>query len=539
MNKICTIIIALIGILSFCTDSLNAQDSDTDINISNIVDFTQLQLALDQAETNQKPDVINIGKGTISLEGVGQILWYNPPRRPKDMEERFPLTIKGAGADKTIIDAAGGSIFLLLTGNMSDDFGANITVTDICFKNVKGSSESALGIGTNDANIRVENCKFINCKGGEGVGLTAGSNSQGTVYVRNCVVDSCSGGIRLTSIQSSSSIEKCKFTNNKDYPVLTLGATYGALEVIDNTFTNNSTTRGSTVQCRVVGTGKIDVHENKFSGNKGQTSGALQVGGINSKIRVTKNEFCDNSGTESGALHASSAGKGKITVFRNIFTDNRATNYGGAANIRSEVDRNTETDKSSNIVVQSCLFARNRAAFGSSLHIRTDMAAADILNCTFAMDSVYRKNSGVLSMCLCNNVSSANLVNNLFDGNVTKNGSRWSHKTTEVHINNDCSDLQSVEPSDSIGAQVNFLCNILHSDFVNIENTVSRRKLLNVVPLLDDRFRLTANSSAIDAGDSSAHAKDPGKDCAGKDRSIDGDNDGKKVVDIGAFEYDP
>lgn len=531
------IIIAVLGILSLCTGLLNAQD--TEAVITNTIDFSEIQIALKLAESNKKPDVINIGKGTISLKGVGQYFWYHPPRRPNpEMEEHYSLTIKGAGSDKTIIDGTGGSIFSIMTGFMSDDFGANITITDICFKNVRLSG-SALGIGTNDANIRVENCKFINCKGSEGVGLTAVSNGQGTVYVRKCVVDSCHGGMRLTSIKSIAAAEKCKLTNNKDYPALSLYATYGALEVIDNTFINNATTTGSPVQCIVLGKGEILVDKNTFSDNSGSKSGALSIGGVNSKINLLQNEFHGNNGIESGAAYVGSQGEGTITVFRNVFTGNRATNYGGAANIQSGVDRNTETDKKSNIIVKSCLFAGNRAAFGSSLHIRSDMAAADVLNCTFALDSVYRKNAGVVSMCLCNNTSSANLLNNLFFGNVTKKGSLWSLATKEVDINNDCTDLQSVEPSDGIGAEINFSHNILHSYSVSIENTVSTNKNLKVDPLLNDNYKLTANSPAIDAGTRAAHAEEPGKDCAGKDRSIDGDNDGKKVVDIGAFEYDP
>jgi len=538
MNKMFKTVIAALAIFSACLESLNAQDAET--VISNATDFIQLQIALDMAESNKKPDVINIGKGTISLKGLGQHFKYEPPYRPDpDMEEHYPLTINGAGVNKTIIDGAGGSIFTIMTGRMSDDMGATITVSNICFKNVKGSSQSALGICTNDANIRVENCKFINCKGDEGVGLTAATNVQGTVYMRKCVVDSCYGAIRLSSIQSSSTIENCKFTNNKDYPVLSLYATYGTLKVNDNTFTNNATTTAAPVQCIILGGGEIRVAKNIFSGNSGNASGALYVGAVNSKINLFRNEFHDNQGTESGAAYVSNNGKGKITLFRNVFTHNRAINYGGAANIYSGVDRNTETDKKSNIIVKSCLFACNRAALGSSLHIRSDMAQADILNCTFAKDSVYRKNTGVVSMCLCNNISSANLVNNLFYDNVTKNGSHWSHNTREVFINNDCSDLRSAKPSDGIGAEVNFLCNILHSDSVFIETTVSRRKTFNVAPLLNDSLRLTANSPGIDAGSSSAHPMDPGKDCAGKDRSIDGDNDGKAVVDIGAFEYKP
>jgi len=532
-------ILATFVILNSGIDSLNAQDAET--IISNAKDYLQIQIALDMAESNKNPDVINIGEGTISLEGLGQHFIYEPPYRSMpDLEEHYPLTINGAGVDKTIIDGAGGPIFTIMTGHMSDDLGANITISNICFKNVTDFVGSALGIGTKKASIRVENCKFINCKGNKGSGLmaAAGGEFSGSVYVRKCVVDSCKGAIRLQS-NSSATIEKCKFTNNTEYPVLDLYALYGALEVFENTFTNNSTTTGSPVQCVVLGSGNIRVAKNTFSNNSGNSSGALSVSAVNSKINLFRNEFRDNKGTESGAAYVSNNGEGKITIFRNVFTHNRAINYGGAANIYSGVDRNTETDKKSNIIVQSCLFSHNRAAFGSSLHIRSDKGAADILNCTFAMDSVFRKNTGVVSMCLCNNVSSANLVNNLFYDNLTKNGRHWSHNTCEVFINNDCSDLRSVEPSDGIGAEVNFLCNILHSDSVFIENTVSRRKTFNVAPLLNDSLRLTANSPGIDAGSSSAHPRDPGKDCAGNNRSIDGDNDGKTVVDIGAFEFDP
>ena len=540
MNKIIKAIFAVLVILSFCIDFLAAQDADA--TATNATDFFQIQTALDLASSNQRQDVINIGKGTISLEGLQQHFWYAPPRRPKrDMEEHYPLIINGAGPDKTIIDGAGGSIFTIMTGNMSDDFGANITISNICFKNVTDLTGSALGIGTKKASIRIENCKFINCKGNRGSGLAAmaGGENSGTVFVSKCVIDSCMGAILLNS-NSSAKIEKCEFTNNTTYPVLELSGLYGALQVLDNTFINNSTTQSAPVQCLILGSGEIDVEKNTFSGNSGHSSGALDVAAVNSEIDILRNEFTGNDGTDSGAAHIASNGKGTVTVFRNVFTGNRSINYGGAANIYSGVDLNTETDRKSNIIVKSCLFAHNRSAFGSSLHIRSDMGSTDIHNCTFAMDSVFRKNAGVVSMCLCNNVASANLLNNLFFGNVTKNGSNWSHNTKEVVINNDCSDLRSKDPSDNIGAQVNFSHNIIHNDSVLIENTVSRKKTLNVDPMLDDSFRLTANSPGIDAGTTAAHGKiDEGKDCAGNDRSIDGDNDGIPVVDIGAYEYVP
>ena len=276
MNKIIKTTLATPVIFSLCIYSLGAQDADT--VMTNVMDFIQLQTALDLAESNKKPDVISIGEGTISLKGLNQHFIYEPPHRPDpQMEEHYPLTITGAGRGKTIIDGAGGSIFTILTGHMSDDFGADITVSNICFKNVTDFVGSALGIGTKKASIRVENCKFINCKGREGSGLmaaTGGADISGPVYVRKCIVDSCQGAFKLSS-NWIVTIEKCEFTNNTTYPALSLFSPYGALVINDNTFKNNSTTTVSPVQCIILGSGEIRVNRNIFSGNSGQASGAL------------------------------------------------------------------------------------------------------------------------------------------------------------------------------------------------------------------------------------------------------------------------
>jgi hypothetical protein len=315
-------IAAVVFCTGFCNASLQAQNAET--ITTNTKDFFQLQTALNLAESNKKPDVINIGEGTISLKGLNQHFRYEPPYRPTpEMEEHYPLTINGAGIDKTIIDGAGGSIFTIMTGRMSDDFGANITVSNICFKNVKDfGGGSALGIGTKKAAIRIENCKFVNCKGSEGAALMAVSqdkNISGTVYVRKCVIDSCRGAVKLSS-NNLVTIEKCAFTNNTTHPALGLFSLFGTLEMNENTFTNNSTTTDAPVQCIVLGLGEIKVTRNTFSGNSGQASGALRIGAVNSKIKLFRNEFLSNHGTESGAAYISNNGEGNITVFRNVFT---------------------------------------------------------------------------------------------------------------------------------------------------------------------------------------------------------------------------
>lgn len=530
--------LCLCGIVS----PLRAQDVDT--AISNVMDFLQLQTALDQAESNQKADYINISEGTLSLAGVDQHFVYEPEYRPDPgMEEHYPLTISGAGPDKTILDGGGGSILWILTGNLSDDFGANIEISGICFRNVTDPLASALGIGTKAASIRVYDCKFVNCRGSDGSGLyatTGGVELPGSIYVGKCTVDSCSGAMNLGA-HSGITVENCTFTNNTGDPALACVSTNGGHTVTKCTFTNNTTTRAAPLTSTILNLGEIILSRNTFIDNNGTDAGAVLIGAVNSKITFSRNEFHGNEGNEGGAVYCSNMGEGTMTLFRNVFAGNRAHAYGGGAHLFAGKDIGTNVnDSKSKIIVQSCLFARNRASFGSSLHVRADKAATEILNCTFAYDSVNNKGAGVLSMFLCNNSSSASLMNNLFWGNVTKNGPLWSLVTTEAVIDNDHQDLRSVDTADGTGAEVAFSHNVLHRDSVTIDSAASRSHPFDVDPLIDDSCRLTPGSPAIDAGTPAAHAiADPGKDCGGNDRSIDGDGDGNAVVDIGAFEFDP
>jgi hypothetical protein len=519
-----------------------AQDVDT--VVTNVMNFLQLQTALDLAESNQNADYITIGEGTLSLAGLDQHFAYNPPYRPlPEMEEHYPLTISGAGPDKTILDGDGGSILWIATGDMSADFGANIEISGICFRNVTDPLGSALGIATKAASIRVYDCKFVNCRGADGSGLyatTGGVELPGYIYVGKCTVDSCSGAMNIGT-QSAVTVENCTFTNNTGDPALACVSTNGAHTIKKCTFTNNSTTRSAPLTSTILNLGEIILSRNTFIGNNGTDAGAVLIDAVNSKITIFRNEFRGNEGNTGGALYCSNNGEGTMTLFRNVFAANRAHAHGGGAYLFSGKDIGTNVnDSESQIVVQSCLFARNRATFGSSLHVRADKAVTELLNCTFAYDSVNNKGGGILSLFLCNNAASASLMNNLFWGNVTKNGPLWSLVTTEAVIDNDHQDLRSVDTADGTGAEVTISHNVLHRGSVTIDSAASRDHPFDVDPLIDDSCRLTPGSPAIDAGSPAAHAiADPGKDCGGNERSIDGDEDGKAVVDIGAFEFDP
>lgn len=79
-------------------------------------------------------------------------------------------------------------------------------------------------------------------------------------------------------------------------------------------------------------------------------------------------------------------------------------------------------------------------------------------------------------------------------------------------------------------------------DYRGLANQTGLDGNLSAPPLFrneaQDDFHLTANSPAIDAGESSAMTP-PRTDFDRSDRPIDGNGDGAAVIDIGAFEFDP
>lgn len=91
---------------------------------------------------------------------------------------------------------------------------------------------------------------------------------------------------------------------------------------------------------------------------------------------------------------------------------------------------------------------------------------------------------------------------------------------------------------DGIGASVLISNNVVRNTSINISNAVAMENQFIENPLLDSIFNLHPNSPAIDAGTALGHGiLDGGKDFTGKARVVDGDGDGKEVVDIGAIEY--
>lgn len=529
---------------------LFAQDlSEVKDKITQVVDLLMLQIELNLAAGNGSPDIIEIGEGVFDLSVLDQDLTYAPLPEPKvTQEERYPITIVGAGVGKTIFEAGKGvRKFWLSSAQLKDDMGVIITVKGITFRNGGGSSSdpAGLAIGTKLGTIEVRDCEFISTNGSHGSSLYARSGAKfggGVINVISCRFDSLRSSVTLSSSRASAFVKDCKFTNFRDCPALDISNNFGGSFILKCKFINNRTYREAPLNAHVFPNGTVEVVNCTFENNFGSISGALRVAGRESTVNISRNTFTANSGgTGSGAAVITMDGSGKIIADANLFQENHNNTQGGGLSMISAGNKKAGAgDNKAFIGVYNNIFSKNRTAGdGGGLYVETQEGNVEIINNTLVENSTlaYPNCTTGAGLCVktCANEASALIYNNIFWNNWCK-----SKAGIDLRIDNDpdYSFPAILLQPDGIGASVVVSNNISRNTSSTISNAVTVRNNIIADPLLDSKFKLQAKSPAIDAGTKYGHGRlGGGEDFAGKDRVIDGNGDGQPVVDLGAIEY--
>lgn len=537
----------------FCTAFLLIQSyliAQTDVTnkVNSVLDLTMLQVQLSQAATNGQPDIINIGKGVFDLSLLDNDLFYRPlpkPRVPK--EEQYPLTIVGAGAGKTIFDAGKSTRkLIIMTGQLKDDMGASITVKGITFRNggLSLSGRAGLTIGTKKAMIEVRDCEFIATNKSHGPALIASTGTKiggmGAIRIIGCKFDSLSSPVTLSNIRTNTYVEESTFTDFRDNNALDIGSNKGVCLVSKCTFANNHSIREAPLIAFVFGGGTVEITKSTFENNFGAQGGAVKISGRESTINFYKNTLKNNRGGKSGSTLITMEGSGKITVEANLFSENNNNTQGGGLTIITSGNKKAGVDDSKNYLsVNNNIFSKNfTAGDGGGLYVEIRKGKAAIINNTIVNNkTMYSpKCNTAAGLCLktISNDATAWIYNNIIWENTCKDASG-----IDLNIDND-PDVSAVgwflEP-DGIGAKVFVSNNIVGKDDFKVKKSVEVKKQLNLDPQLDSGFKLKSTSPAIDAGTSQGHGILGSKDFEGKKVPIDGNGDGKKVVDIGAIEF--
>jgi probable HAF family extracellular repeat protein len=222
-----------------------------------------------------------------------------------------------------------------------------------------------------------------------------------------------------------------------------------------------------------------------IEGNKSSYVGAGMYN-TNNSVKLTNCVLRDNESSGSGGAIANYSPDCSGTLTNCVFYGNKANSRGGAI-----------FNNSSSPTLTNCTFTNNEAGGGGGGITNWGFSDPVITNCIF-----------------------------------------WANT---AGINPQIEDFGAANPTvtySDVQGGYNGTGNI-DSDpcFVDANNPAGTD---GIVGTLDDGLRIAAESNCVEAGDPNTDPNDAGTaDVTGYDRFVDGDANGSKLVDMGAYEYNP
>jgi parallel beta-helix repeat protein len=240
--------------------------------------------------------------------------------------------------------------------------------------------------------------------------------------------------------------------------------------------------------------------DNVVTDNSAGLGGGLCVAGYSYPI-VVRNAIVGNCASSAGG--GIGVSETSPVILGNLITDNWSDMYGGGAYI----DYLSAPEFAGNVVVG------NRSYYGAGIAVRE--ASPIVTNNTVVSNTDAHDGGGIY----CEDEGSPRVENNIIAWNTAKSGGGVCCDSAEPTLNNN--DLWQNSPDDYVG------CSPGTGD-------------IRGDPLFADcggrDFHLTAGSPCIDAGSDDAWGI-PVEDLDGEPRTMDGDDDGDAVIDIGADEF--
>lgn len=311
-----------------------------------------------------------------------------------------------------------------------------------------------------------------------------------------------SGGLEI-STGGDIKVSNCIISNNTSTRGGGISATTGAkITIENNTITGNTAGNGGGIY--PLG-GAVLVTGNTISNNTASgDGGAIRAAG--SPVTISKNNMSGNSSTRGGAIYTFQL-YGTTTIKDNTLTGNSASNGGG-------IYLNVE-----NSILVNNVIADNEASLdGGGIVAYTYSGTATFTNNTVTGNSA-NDDGGGLYVSAASDSAALYIYNNIIRNNVAVDeGSDIKLADTGIKygFNNDYAGLSGTWDGSKDNIDID-------PDFQNESS---------------GNYRLKTGSPCIDQGDNRAPSL-PLTDKDGNSRMVDGNGDGKAVVDIGAYEFVP
>jgi predicted outer membrane repeat protein len=264
--------------------------------------------------------------------------------------------------------------------------------------------------------------------------------------------------------------------------------------------------------------GDITLLQCTFNGNTALTEGGavfnFQAGSVVFTDCIFSGNSVGGSWGGGGAVLNNTSG---VTFTDCVFFDNSADMGGAMFNTKSS------------LTMINCVLTANTAAYyGGSMY--NDKSGLAIINCTFSGNSAGSSwASGAVDAY--GSPSTVTVTNSIFWGNVSPGGGQISVGTGVTLNVNNC-DIEGGIAGVTGSGTINWGAGNIDADPL-FEGAVI---MYTAVGPAGYSLRLGTDSPCIDTGDDSGLPASITTDLDGKDRFVDGNNDGTETVDMGAYE---
>ena len=368
---------------------------------------------------------------------------------------------------------------------------------------------------------------------GDTVVVAPGTYQENINFLGKAITVTGSGGAKVTTIDGGLAASVVTFSTGETSASVLSGFTItngkasfggGGIEIssasptiLKNLIKGNQACDGDGIEVSfgspiIRGNRIVDNIQSGCSGGTG--GGGIEIGGAASALVVGNLIANNNAGDGIGGGGISLFAAGTPTIMNNIFMGNTNVTTGGAISMYNLSDA---------VVVQN-LFIKNSSPQGGGVYYLVPSGAngPTLVNNTFFDNTA---TSGMGSAIYANDFDvPSHLYNNIVDevsGQTAVYCGNLNSTTVPLFFNNDV--------IASGGTNYGGIC----SDQTGSNGNISADPLFVKAPM---NLQLQAGSPAIDAGTNSAPDL-PKRDLAGKPRIVDGDGDGDKIVDMGAYEF--
>ncbi|HEY5640454.1 MAG TPA: CSLREA domain-containing protein, partial [Dehalococcoidia bacterium] len=488
------------------TKSADTNDGTCDADCS-------LREAIIAANSNAGSDTINIPANTYTLTIAGS---GEDAAATGDLDITDDVTLQGAGAASTTVDAAGLDRVFDVMGVVTVDIGG-LTVTGGLTD--PSTSRNGGGIQNSDATLTLNGLIIT----GNATGNFNGASGGGLANVDSGIVTINSSEIKNNMAPN---------TNNTGAGVANTES--GVMTINDTTISGNTALQdgGGVMNANI---GFLTINNSSITGNSGRFGGGFSHGNGATAI-INDSTISGNSATDGGGVENDQGTT--ITINRTTISGNTATDEGGGVYV----------SQSGIVAINHSTISGNDAVFGGGIQ-QAGSETVTVTNSTISGNMASEHSGGVNSfgtgtVLVQNSTISDNTADSDANGSGDGGGIGVGSGTVQVENTIIAGNHDPTSDPDCFGTITSLGYNLIQ--VVSAGCTLAGNITGNVVgqdPLLGaladnggttNTHALQGGSPAIDAA--SPDCPPPSDDQRGVSRPRDGDGDLTALCDIGAYE---